>query len=152
MLMPGSARPIRITPLQKLLGDAATGDIATMTWSGDYTGTVGRAVDVDGVPCLELDLAALRKGQSYQRVVLHVAKADYRPVHADLYAASNRKLKEARFELAQVGGRTLVQRMTLTDAVQTARHTVVTTLSSTPRPLADALYNPMALARGDVAP
>ncbi|QGZ38928.1 outer membrane lipoprotein-sorting protein [Pseudoduganella flava] len=152
MLMPGSARPIRITPLQKLLGDAATGDIATMTWSGDYAGTVGRDVDIDGVPCVELDLAALRKGQSYQRVVLHVAKADYRPVHADLYAASNRKLKEARYELGQVGFRTIVQRMTLTDAVQTARHTVVTTISSTPRPLADALFNPMTLNRGDVAP
>ena len=29
LLMPGSQRPIRITPTQKLLGDASTGDIAT---------------------------------------------------------------------------------------------------------------------------
>src|SRR5438309_7922668 len=40
LLMPGSQRPLRITPSQKLLGDASTGDIATMSWSEDYAGTV----------------------------------------------------------------------------------------------------------------
>ena len=40
LLMPGSQRPVRITPSQKLLGDASTGDIATMSWSDDYTGTL----------------------------------------------------------------------------------------------------------------
>jgi Outer membrane lipoprotein-sorting protein len=152
MLLPGSARPIRITPMQKLLGDAATGDIATMTWSGDYAGSVTRELDVGGVPCVELDLAALRKSQSYQRVVLRVARADYRPVHADLYAASHRKLKEARFEVGRLSGRTVVTKTTLTDAVQDGRETVIATLSSTPRRLDDALYNPMTLSRGDVAP
>jgi glutamate racemase/predicted negative regulator of RcsB-dependent stress response len=34
--MPGSARPLRITPMQKLLGDASTGDIATLRWAEDY--------------------------------------------------------------------------------------------------------------------
>ena len=38
-LMPGSARALRITPSQKLLGDASTGDIATLSWADDYTGT-----------------------------------------------------------------------------------------------------------------
>ena len=40
LLMPNSQRPLRITPMQKLLGDASTGDIATMSWADDYTGTV----------------------------------------------------------------------------------------------------------------
>ena len=40
LLMPNTQRPMRITPMQKLLGDASTGDIATMNWAGDYTGTV----------------------------------------------------------------------------------------------------------------
>jgi hypothetical protein len=40
LLMPGSQRPLRITPSQKLLGDASTGDIATMSWSQDYNGTL----------------------------------------------------------------------------------------------------------------
>ena len=40
LLMPGSQRPLRITPMQKLLGDASTGDIATMSWVGDYNATL----------------------------------------------------------------------------------------------------------------
>jgi hypothetical protein len=36
MLLPGSQRPMRITPMQKLLGDASVGDIATMNWAEDY--------------------------------------------------------------------------------------------------------------------
>lgn len=31
--MPKSRRPIRITPMQKLLGEASIGDISTLTWS-----------------------------------------------------------------------------------------------------------------------
>ncbi|WP_342118075.1 outer membrane lipoprotein-sorting protein [Pseudoduganella sp. OTU4001] len=143
MLLPGSARPIRITPLQKLLGDASTGDIANMTWSGDYKGSITREVEIDGVPCLELDLAATRKTLSYQRLVLHVAKADYRPVHADLYASSSKRLKQARFSQG---------RMVLVDEIQTGRETVITTLSSKPRQFGDELFNPMFLSRSDAAP
>jgi outer membrane lipoprotein-sorting protein len=100
MLLPGSACPMRITPLQKLLGDASTGDIATMTWSGDYDGSIKSESSCDGQPCLELELTATRKTLSYQRVVLHVAKQDYRPLHADLYAASAQAQTGALFHRA----------------------------------------------------
>jgi hypothetical protein len=152
MLLPGSARPIRITPMQKLLGDASTGDIATMAWSGDYEGSVVREVEVDGVLCLELSLDAKRKSLSYQRIVLQVAKRDYRPVHADLYAASQRKLKQARYVVEQRDGRMAVTRMILNDEVQSKRETVVSILSSKPRQLGDELFNPMFMQRSDVAP
>lgn len=33
MVLAGSQRPLRVTPLQKLLGDASIGDIATISWS-----------------------------------------------------------------------------------------------------------------------
>lgn len=150
MIMPSSARPIRITPLQKLLGDASTGDIANMTWAGDYTGTFGPETEIGGVPCLTLDLVANRKSLSYQRIVLHVAKKDYRPVHADLFAQSNRKLKQAKFEMEVRDGRAMVSKMTLIDEVQNNRETVVTTLSSKPRELGAEIFNPMYLTRNDV--
>ncbi len=136
MLLPGSARPIRITPLQKLLGDASTGDIATMTWSGDYEGSVVREVEIDGVLCLELALDAKRKSLSYQRIVLHVAKRDHRP----------------RYVVEQRDGRMAVTRMVLIDEVQSNRETVVNILATKPRQLGDELFNPMFMQRSDVAP
>lgn len=149
LLAPGSARPMRITPMQKLLGEASTGDIASMTWAGDYTGQVVREVEVDGVPCLELDLAAQRKSLSYQRIVLHVAKSDYRPVHADLFAASDRKVKQAHFKVEALEGRPSVTEMRLIDEVQTTRETLVQTVSRKPRQFGDEIFNPMYLSRND---
>lgn len=152
MIMPGSARPIRITPLQKLLGDASTGDVANLSWAGDYAGTVTREVDVDGVRCLELELTARRKSLSYQRIVLQVGAKDYRPVHADLFAASNRRLKQADYTVGAREGKPSVLKVVLIDEVQTSRQTVVTTLSAKPRQLGDELFNAMYLTRSDVAP
>lgn len=152
LLAPGSARPMRITPMQKLLGDASTGDIANMTWSGDYQGKVVQEREVDGVPCLELDLTALRKSLSYQRIVLHVAKSDYRPVHADLFAASDRKIKQAHFTVEQRNGRQSVTHMKLIDEIQTSRETLVHTLNNQPRQFGEELFNPMYLSRSDIAP
>ena len=149
LLVPGSARPLRITPMQKLLGEASTGDIANMTWAGDYSGTVLRELDVDGVPCLELDLRALRKSLSYQRVLLQVARSDFRPVHADLFAASERRIKQARFSVETRDGRASVTRMTLIDEIQTSRETQVHLLSNQPRQFGDELFNPMYLSRSD---
>lgn len=40
LLLPGSQRALRITASQKLLGDASTGDIATLSWAEDYGGTL----------------------------------------------------------------------------------------------------------------
>ncbi len=150
MLLPGSARPMRITPLQKLLGDAATGDIATMTWSGDYEGTIQGHCSYAGQACLELELTATRKSLSYQRVVLQVAANDYRPLHADLYAATGRRLKQASYLVEQRDGRASVTRITLRDEIQTARETVITTVSSKPRQFGDELFNAMYLSRNDL--
>ena len=54
LLMPGTQRPMRITPSQKLLGDASTGDIATLSWSEDYE---GRVVGEERCELVESDVA-----------------------------------------------------------------------------------------------
>lgn len=40
LLMPKSRRPIRITPMQKLLGEASVGDISSLRWRDDYQATL----------------------------------------------------------------------------------------------------------------
>jgi hypothetical protein len=149
-IMPQSQRPIRITALQKLLGDASAGDIATMSWSEDYTGAVVGEQNVNGTPCLHLALSAQRKGVSYQRVELYLAKADSRPVKADLYVASDKLAKQATFTVEEVDGRPQVSAMTLTDEIQTGRQTVIRYLKRESRSIADEFYNPMFLTRNDL--
>jgi hypothetical protein len=61
-----------------------------------------------------------------------------------------RKLKQARYFIEQRDGCPTVTRISLRDEVQTARETVVTTLSSKPRQFGDELFNAMYLSRNDV--
>jgi hypothetical protein len=149
IVLPSSQRPLRITPAQKLLGDASTGDVATMTWAEDYDGAVAGEADVDGTPCVKLDLAAQRKGVTYTRVELYLAKADGRPVQADLYVASGRQAKRATFAMGTAEGRPAVVAMTLRDSIQTNRQTVIRYLARSRKALDDAYYNPMYLTHHD---
>ena len=151
LVLPSSQRPLRITPMQKLLGDASTGDVASLTWAEDYDGTVEGESVVEGVTCLKLDITGQRKGVSYPRIVLYLAKSDRRPVHADLYVASDKLAKEAAFTFGTVEGRKLVTAMLLTDRLQRERVTEVHYLSRSAKALADEYYNPAFLVRADIA-
>jgi hypothetical protein len=147
IVLPGSQRPIRITPAQKLLGDAASGDIATLTWSEDYGGTVAGEEEVGGVPCTRLDLSAQRKGVTYARITLWLARSDAHPVSADLYVASEKLAKRATFDMGELGGRRGVVAMRIRDEIQTGRETVIRYLSNDPRAIGDEYYNPAFLTR-----
>ena len=149
-IMPQSQRPIRITPLQKLLGDASVGDIATMNWSEDYDGIIAGEVVMDDIPCLHLSLTAKNKGASYKRIELFIAKNDSRPVKADLYVASDKLAKQARFTVKSLHGRTQVTAMAIKDQIQTGRETVIHYLSRKARTVPDEFYNPMFLTRNDL--
>jgi len=149
IVLPTSQRPIRITPAQKLLGDAATGDVATLTWAEDYTGVVAGEEDVGGVPCTRLDLSAARRGVTYARITLYLARADGHPVSADLYVASEKLAKRATFEMGTLEGRHGVVAMRLRDEIQAGRETVIQYLGRQPRELGDEYYNPAFLTRHD---
>lgn len=150
LLMPGSQRPLRITPSQKLLGDASTGDIATMSWAEDYTGGV-----VGDEPCLpeseqvcqHLTLQAARKGVSYQRIELWLGKARHEPVRADLYVQSDKLAKQARFVFDRPAAPTMVTEMVLLDQLSNHKETRVRYLSRQGKVVPETWLNPMFLAR-----
>ena len=150
LLMPGSQRPMRITPAQKLLGDASTGDIATMNWADDYGGSVVGSEPCPGAtakPCRHLSLQASRKGASYQRIELWIGIAHGEPVAADLYLQSDKLAKQARFVLDKPAAPTRVDEMLLQDRLGTNKVTRVRYLSRTARQIPETWLNPMFLAR-----
>lgn len=151
LLMPGSQRPLRITPMQKLLGDASTGDVATMSWSQDYTGAlVGeeRCGDAPAQqPCLHLSLNASRKGVTYQRIELWLGKVRHEPLKADLYVQSDKLAKQARFVLDKPQAPTMVTEMVLLDRLSNHKETRVRYLARKERTVPETWLNPMFLAK-----
>jgi hypothetical protein len=151
LLLPGSQRPVRITPSQKLLGDASTGDIATLSWAEDYG---GQLVGDEACPapdekksCLRLSLQAQRKGVSYQRIELWLGKARHEPVAADLYVQSDKLAKQARFVMDKPATPTQVTEMVLRDQLSNHKETRVRYLSRTGKQVPESWLNPMFLAK-----
>ena len=103
---PSSQASIRISPQQRLLGQASNGDVVTVNLAKDYKARIENEETVlDGDrkerATYKLQLEAAAADVSYQRVELWVDRANQRPVKAQFYAHSGGLLKLAyyrRFE------------------------------------------------------
>jgi len=139
--LPDTSRPIRITPLERLSGDASNGDIARTNYAADYTPVFVRAEKVGAEECNVLELTAKRKGATYQRILFWVRVEDARPVKAEFYLTSGKHVKSATFdEYASIGGKMQLRRMTLYDEIRHDSHSVLEYSGIAPRELADKLF------------
>ncbi|MFZ6848317.1 outer membrane lipoprotein-sorting protein [Undibacterium sp. RuRC25W] len=147
MLLPGSQRPLRITPMQKLLGDASIGDIATTTWADDYEGNVIGEEQCEGRSCLHLSLNANRKSVAYQHIELWIGKTLHEPLKADLYVQSEKLAKQASFVMNKAQAPTEVSQMILLDQLSSHKETRVQYVSRKSKVVPDQWLNPMFLAK-----
>jgi outer membrane lipoprotein-sorting protein len=139
--LPDTSRPVRITPLERLSGDASNGDIARTNYAVDYTPTYVRTERVGTEECNVLDLAAKRKGATYQRILFWVRVQDARPVRAEFYLTSGKHIKSATFDdFAPIGGRVQLRRMTLYDEIRHNSHSVLEYSGIAPKELPDKLF------------
>lgn len=139
--LPDTSRPVRITPLERLTGDASNGDVARTNYSIDYSPAYLRAEKVGAVDCFVLDLTAKRKGATYQRIVYWLRTEDARPVRAEFYLTSGKHIKSATFDdYEQYSGRPLLHRLTLYDEIRHNSHSVLEYNGATPRELPDKLF------------
>lgn len=84
LIMPNSQRAIPITPMQRLLGEVAVGDLARMDWSKLYR-VIG---EYKNDQFIELNLEAKNKTANYQEITLRLDAADRFPLTAQLYLYS----------------------------------------------------------------
>src|SRR6185295_14942890 len=94
--LPNISQPIRLSVSQKLTGQVANGDLARANFSGDYTPTLLKTETLDGETVNVLELKAVDRSVTYDRVLYWVNKSNDRPVKAEFYALSVRLLKTCR--------------------------------------------------------
>jgi outer membrane lipoprotein-sorting protein len=141
--LPSVARGVRITPIQRLLGNASNGDLARLRYAIDYAPSLAGEDTVNGVPCLILELQAARKSATYQRIKYAVRKTDAMPQKADFFLASGRHIKTAFFDEPKTfDGRTIITRITIYDDLKTSSKTVMLFQDFTPQRIDDKLFNP----------
>jgi len=139
--LPDTSRPVRITPLERLSGDASNGDVARTNYAVDYTPVYLRSEKVGTEECHLLELTAKRKGATYQRILYWVRATDARPLRAEFYLTSGKHIKSASFdEYASFDGRLLLHKLTLYDEIRHNSHSVLEYSGSAPRALPDKLF------------
>ena len=139
--LPDTSRPIRITPLERLSGDASNGDVARTNYAADYAPTYLRLEKVGEEECHVLSLAAKRKGATYQQILFWVRVQDDRPVKAEFHLTSGKLIKSATFDqYSTIGGRPQLSRMTLYDEIRHNSHSVLEYSGIAPRELPDKLF------------
>ena len=99
---PGLSKPISISARQRMLGQAANGDIAATNYAKDYTATLAGEDMINGEACYVLELKARHNRTTYDRVRYWVTKNREVALKAKFYALSGKLLKTASFEYNQV--------------------------------------------------
>ena len=66
--LPDTRRPVRITPLERLTGDASNGDVARTNYAYDYDAVYLRREKCGDTECHVLELTARRKSSTYHKI------------------------------------------------------------------------------------
>ncbi|WP_196160597.1 outer membrane lipoprotein-sorting protein [Reinekea sp. G2M2-21] len=144
LFLPSSKRAMRITAMQKMMGEASVGDVASLDWSTDYR-IESQMTDADEI---KLDLIAARKGLSYSQVTLWVNAVNFHPLRADFYLKSGKLAKQASFVVSQTeNNRWQVSSMALQDRVQKDQTTIIYYDAVEPLTMQDKWFTPNFLLR-----
>lgn len=103
---PGTKSSVRISPQQRLMGEASNGDVITVSFARDYKATIGAEEMVsDGErkqrKSYKLDLKAASDDATYAAIELWVDAENRRPIKARFLADSGRLLKTAFYRRFQ---------------------------------------------------
>ena len=144
LFLPSSKRAMRITAMQKMMGEASVGDVASLNWSEDY-----RIVEqtMDG-GFTKLRLQAARKGLSYDTIDLWVDAETGHPKKADLFLKSGKLAKQAEFGMAKdETGQWRIVSLALQDKVRSNQLTKIVYASIEPLDVQDKWFTPNFLLR-----
>ncbi len=133
LTLPSSRRILRISPSQRLLGEASNGDVINTNFA-DYVLKQQRDVVENNARFIELTLVAQSSNQSYQRVVYLIDPATSLPRVSRHYTAADKLIKEIHYErYVTEQGQPRVERMRLVNPIFSDRYTVMTLGKFTPK-------------------
>jgi hypothetical protein len=135
VFMPTVSQPIRLS-------------LARANFTGDYAAVLLRNEVLEGESHHVLELTAVDRSVTYQKVVLWVKQANAWPHKAEFYSLSNKLLKTARYEKYQtMAGRTRPTRMVMEDALRQGEQSVLEYSGMTLRELPDKVFTKDYLKR-----
>lgn len=150
VFMPSVSQPVRLSLSQRLTGMVANGDLARISFTGDYQPKIVGTEKIGGRDHHVLELTAAERGVTYPRILYWVRDADNFPVKAEFYSLSGKLLKTCRFERFQpLGGRVRPTRLVMTDALKAGDESTLEYSQLKPADLPDRMFTKEYLKKLD---
>jgi outer membrane lipoprotein-sorting protein len=141
VFMPDVSQPIRLALSQRLTGQVANGDLARANFAADYHPKILRTETIGNENYHVLELTAVDRGVTYQRVVYWVRQKDNWPFKAEFYSLSNRLLKTCKYENYQtMQGRPRPTRLVMEDALKSGEQSILDYSAMKLRDLPDKVF------------
>ncbi len=135
--VPNLRRAVRVTLSQRLVGQAANGDICRNRWSGDYTATI----EAETPQQWTLFLTATKRGLTYEKIRLWIEKGTYHPLHAEFLTPAGKPLKRAEYRAYKaIAGKDRPSVIHIEDALRADDYSDVQILEATPRQFPASLF------------
>jgi outer membrane lipoprotein-sorting protein len=142
VFMPDVSQPIRLSLSQRLTGQVANGDLARANFAADYNPKLLRKETIGHEDYHVLELTAVDRSVTYQKVVYWVREKDSWPYRAEFYSLSNRLLKTCKYENFKVmEGRKRPTRLVMEDALRGGEQSVLEYGSMKLRDLPDKIFS-----------
>ncbi|WP_020651655.1 outer membrane lipoprotein-sorting protein [Massilia niastensis] len=143
---PGLSKPVPVSQRQKLMGEAAYGDIASTNYAENYAATRLPDETVDGEPCYVFDLKAKEDKLTYDRIVYWVSKQSRTGIKADYYTVSGKKFKSATMDYGNAvrlegQARPFLSRITLRNELMNGSVTYLNLRSPRVEPVPDYVFD-----------
>lgn len=150
VFMPEVSQPVRISLAQRLTGQVANGDLARANFAGDYNPKVLRTETIGNEKYQVLELIAVDRSVTYQRVMYWVNDKSGWPLKAEFYSLSNRLMKKCSYENFQpLAGRVRPTRLVMEDAMRPGEKSVLEYSEMKLRDLPDKIFTKEYLKKMD---
>ena len=148
IFLPNVSQPVRLSLAQRLTGQVANGDLARANFGGDYNPKLLRTETIDGDKYNVLELTAVDRGVTYQRVVYWVRESNSAPHKAEFYSVSNRLVKTCTYDqFEKVLGKLRPTRLVMEDALRGGEQSVLEYSAMKLRDLPDKVFTKDYLKR-----
>ncbi|MBT4289653.1 MAG: outer membrane lipoprotein-sorting protein [Deltaproteobacteria bacterium] len=122
--IPKTRKIIRISPAQRLMGEASNGDTAGANFADDYSAILTGEAEINGQKCFHLSLKAVDQKITYGRIEYWVNQKTYKPVKSEHYAISGKLLKVALYKsFTKVGKGEKLNKLLLINPLFKGRYT-----------------------------
>jgi hypothetical protein len=142
LLFPKTTNPIRLSPLEIMLGQASNGDVVRTGFSQDYDVASLSEAPRAGTDCYVFSLAVKpsRKDATYKKVTRWVEKSSLRSVYAE-FSSADRLLKQATYsDYRRALDKDIPFTVDIHDGENPQKHTAMTYLKVGRNQVADTVF------------